>query len=147
MISAYRTWLEHHSYSTQTVRSYLADLNKLLNWASSRRIFLPSTNYDAILSKKVLTDYLASIYQENSYSRHLASLKTFCQFALDQNLIPKDIFPADYHPSRKPASTPVSEPSQLLAEYQQWLNQQHASTSTVRNYLTDLKDYLSFTGD
>ncbi len=136
MLAAFSLWLKNKPYTTHTQRNYLVDIRKFLTWTQSQ----PSSKFN----QKLLISYLSLISQEKSYSRQLASIKLFCQFAKDQNLTASDIFASSLKAITHLGNSEIINQQNLLAEYAHWLKLQKVSKSTLRNYLSDLNDYLNW---
>lgn len=136
MYAAFLLWLKNKPYSPHTQRNYLGDIRKFLFWVESQ----PSSK----ITKKLLTSYFLHIFGEKSYSRQLASIKLFCQFAQDQNLIDSDIFASSLKAMNSSGNSEIINRQSLLAEYNRWLKLQNVADSTLRNYLGDLTDYLDW---
>jgi site-specific recombinase XerD len=145
----FKLWLKAKNYSESTSRNYLADLGKYLNYVNH----LPqSVSLDPnsptgihIFSPDILSLYVSYLSDKNNSSRYLASLNQFCQFALDQHLISqnplKSTLKQHHHPDNLASETNLNH---LLELYQQHLTNQKISPITIKNYLNDLHQYISW---
>ncbi len=138
----FSSWLNHLNYSTNTIRSYLADVSKFYDYLSTRKSDLLSSKTTHLFTVNLLRNYLSSIYGQNNYNHQIASLRLFCQFCQDQSLLPADTFTKAYQPLPQGGNSEKSTIDTVLAEYKQFLQLQKASPNTIRNYLADIKDYL-----
>jgi len=145
----FKLWLKAKNYSDSTSRNYLADFGKYLNYVNH----LPQTvSLDPahppgihIFSPDILSLYVSYLSDKNNAGRYLASLNQFCQFALDQHLISqnplKTVLKQHHHPENLASDTNLNR---LLELYQQHLINQKTSPVTIKNYLNDLHQYISW---
>lgn len=129
-IETYTSWLANQKYQTNTIRNYLLDL----------KIFLKKVNN--ILSSESITNFIASDSGQNNHSRHLASISKFCQFTLDQQLITSNPFSLAKKHAINPAET--RDLDLLLSQFAQSLAREQKSPTTIKNYLGDIRQYISF---
>ncbi len=130
ILNSYRLWLKQHSYSPATVRNYLADAKK----------YLISQNFDGnfshIFSLTCFSSYLSDLNDDSNYKRFLASLRVFCQFALDQSYITTN--PLNHFQK----NSQTTNQNELISQFKDYLIAQHFSSSTIKNYLNDIQNYL-----
>lgn len=126
----YRSWLISQKYQTNTIRNYLLDLKFFLTTATD------------ILSPESITSFITQDSTQNNHSRHLASISKFCQFALDQQLISTNFFSLAKKNSQSPL--PTRDLDLLMSQFAQNLNREHKSPITVKNYLSDIRQYIHF---
>ena len=139
----FKSWLIHRNYSASTIKNYLADINKFFNYIENCNLKIE--NSDDIFSIELISSYLSSLTDKLNYKRYLASLKKFCQFALDQKVI-------SANPIKKvlnPTATNNVKPNQhqtdkLINQFSIYLKNQHKSTSTIRNYQVDIQQFLNW---
>ncbi len=129
-LETYSSWLVLQKYQTNTVRNYLLDLKMFLE------------NSKNILSSPSITDFIASDSTQNNHARHLASISKFCQFALDQQLITENFFSLAKKHAQNPS--PTRDLNRLLSQFAQSLAREHKSPTTIKNYLGDIRQYISF---
>ncbi len=98
------------------------------------------------ITPKLLKKYSAylssSDLAKSTVKRRLSTVRIFCQFLLDQNLIKSD-------PSielENPSDTDPKEEkiSQLTTDFRRHLKNQGASENTIKNYLADARSYLEW---
>jgi site-specific recombinase XerD len=134
---SYGSWLSSHHYSSATIRNYLVDLNKFI-------LFCQDSKF-TFLSEEILIEYLTSLSGDNNQKRYLASLNTFCQFAVDQQLINTNYLVKIRRKIRQNTQiTQLEELSNLSHIFSDHLQQQHHSPSTIRNYINDINQYISW---
>jgi site-specific recombinase XerD len=128
-IGSFRLWLQNKNYSGSTVRNYLVDINK----------YLATT--DSPFSQASLTTYLQSISTDPNLPRTLSSLNKFCQFAYSQNIISENpLKPA----AKQLKTTPTITIDMVVSDFQEYLTKHNSSQSTIRNYINDLHQYISW---
>lgn len=123
---SFKTWLENKSYSSSTIRNYLSDISRYTNKATGD-IFSPDT----------VSSYLSTLPKDSNYSRYLSSLSKFFQYALDQNLVKVD-------PLKQAQKVKKPSLDNVLTNYETYLTKKHFSTSTIRNYLNDLRQFIDW---
>jgi site-specific recombinase XerD len=145
----FKLWLKAKSYSDSTARNYLADFGKYLNYVNHlpQTVSLDSNSPSGIhiFSSNILTLYVTYLTGKNNAGRYLASLNQFCQFALDQHLISqnplKSILKLQHHPDNSGTDHNLDH---LIDLYQQHLTNLKSSPVTIKNYVNDLHQYISW---
>ncbi len=95
-----------------------------------------------VLDSKSITDFIINNSSQNNHSRHLVSISKFCQFALDQQLITENFFSLAKKHAQNPS--PTRDLNLLLSQFAQSLTRDHKSPTTIKNYLGDIRQYISF---
>ena len=141
----FKIWLAHQGYSESTARNYLADLGKYLEYINHLpqviSLNIPSSPEPVeghILSPTIVGLYVAYLSGKMNSPRYLASLNKFCQFALDQQLISQNPLKTVHRSPRQPELT------DLVTLYETHLIKHNTPTSTIRNYINDLNQYISW---
>ena len=134
MTEGFSHWLSAKSYSSSTIRNYLSDINRYFQFIENCKLKIENLNP---FSPDSISAYLETIKSDSNYSRYLSSLSKFFQYALDQNLVKTD--PLKQAQKVKKPSIDI-----IVANYQSFLTKKHFSTSTIRNYLNDLRQYIDF---
>lgn len=138
----FHSWLQNKGYSQSTCRNYLVDLGKYLNYVNrlpqTVSLDIDDSSVVHFLSPEIISLYVSYLSDKSNSSRYLASLNRFCQFAVDQHLISQNPF--------KKISRPTSTPDlkELVKTYQQYLQTKNTPLSTIRNYINDLRQYISW---
>ena len=142
----FKLWLQNRNYTTSTVRNYLADLGKYLSYVHHLpqvvSLDITSKTTVHILSPQIISLYVSYLSGKTNSRRYLASLNLFCQFALDQHLISQNPLKAALHTPAQSGSN-VSLDT-LVNLWEKTLNHQQASPSTIKNYINDLNQYISW---
>lgn len=146
-ISSFKSWLQNKNYSDATIRNYLVDLGKYLNYINQlpQTISLnpnPEFVKGHILSTDIISLYVSYLSGKTNAPRYLASLNQFCQFAIDQGLISHNPLRSVRADSHIRSSSPSLE--SLVTLYQQHLIKHNSSPFTVKNYINDLNQYISW---
>lgn len=129
-IEAYSSWLISQKYQINTVRNYLLDLKIFLEQSSN------------VLSPDSITNFIANDSKQNNHSRHLASISKFCQFTVDQQLISENPFVIAKKNIKKQNIT--YDLNLLLTQFAQSLAREGKTSSTIKNYLGDIHQYIHF---
>ncbi|HPT66160.1 MAG TPA: site-specific integrase [Candidatus Woesebacteria bacterium] len=132
---SYQNWLLSKSYSDATIRNYLTDLRKYFLFTNQSEDQLT----DQIFDQDNLISYFQNINQDQNYKRFLASLSKFFQFALDQHLISENPF------SNALKIQPETNLQEVIDQYQQQLEANKFSISTIRNYINDIQQFINWT--
>lgn len=136
----FHSWLKNRNYSSSTIKNYLADISKFESFINTS---YPQTQDPFDVS--LISNYLSSLTGKSNYTRYLASLKKFCQFALDQKVISANPIKKALNPSIKnPIKKDQTQVDSILNQFSIYLKNQHKSASTVRNYLVDIQQFLNW---
>lgn len=122
---SFKSWLQNKKYNSTTIRNYLSDLNKYFEFAKNKNIF----------DEFIISSYISQISKENNFSRQLASLNKFCQFAIDQKLI-------SFNPLKRTNNS--SSLNSIIQQYQSFLFKKKFTPSTIKNYINDIQQYINF---
>lgn len=141
LLPTFRLWLTQKHYSDSTVRNYLVDAGKYVDFATQNS---PSKLTDEIhfFSPALLTSYIQYLSTQNNSSRYLASLNLFCQFAVNQNYISQNPLASIRH--KLDQSHPKSTVDDLMTAFHNYLTQHHHTPATIKNYQSDLDSYFSW---
>lgn len=138
----FQSWLINRNYSTSTVKNYLSDINNYLSFIKNRH---QTIQIKEIFNQQTISSYLTTITDKSSYKRYLASLNKFCQFALDQQIIStnpvKKLLKISQAKYKQDLPTNTKDISDQFALF---LKQQNKSNSTIKNYLVDINQFLSW---
>jgi len=88
-------------------------------------------------------DYLSSKeIAKSTVKRKLATLRTFCQFCLNQKILTVDPSLQVRNPQK---SVPVDQESnKIIDDFSAWLKANNRSKNTIKNYAADVKGYLNW---
>ena len=145
----FKLWIKTKNYSDSTSRNYLADFGKYLNYVNHlpQAVSLdPNTPTGVhIFSPEIISLYVTYLTGKNNAGRYLASLNLFCQFALDQHLISRNPLKSVLKQKRHPSNLATNDNlKNLTSLYQQHLTSHKIAPATIKNYLNDLRQYISW---
>ena len=136
----FRSWLLHRNYSASTIKNYLADIGKFETFINATN---PQTSSPFDID--LISNYLVDINNKTNYKRYLASLRKFCQFALDQKVISTNPIKKALNPNVKDIIKPYQDQTnQIINQFSIYLKNQHKSASTIKNYLVDIQQFLTW---
>lgn len=136
----FKSWLKLRNYSASTIKNYLADLRKFQDFIAINN---PRANNP--FSSTLISNYLSSLTDKSNYKRYLASLNKFCQFAIDQRVISTNPVTKALNPTTPKSIKPHQQQiTQLLNQFSLYLKKHHKSSSTVKNYLVDIHQFLNW---
>ena len=98
-------------------------------------------NQTDLFSPETLKSYIVNLESDPNLGRYLSSLNKFCQFALDQQLITSNPIK---HILRQLQSPPKTNLDDLLKQYQTYLTKKNKTPVTIKNYINDIRQYISF---
>lgn len=133
-LDSFRLWLLGKNYNSNTVKNYIADVNKYIQYINPRSI-------SDIFSEKNLTSYLLFIISQKNSHRYLTSLTRFTQYASDQNIIRPDLFKKikdEFYYKRNTSLDPI------LHTYQKYLSYKNMSLPTIKNYINDIHQFIGW---
>jgi len=125
------------SLNPSSIKNYLSDINQFLTWLSQ-------SLQEPIIKPQHITAAVIKHYQQHpdpttpitTINRRLSSLRRFGHFLLTSGL-------TDTNPCSQIISlTPPSTQTQVINQFKHFLNSEQLSPSTVKNYLSDLNQYL-----
>lgn len=128
VIPSFKAYLQSRNYSISTIKNYIADLGKYFS-------VFPTFSTDSLII------FLRKLSASPNYPRTLASLRLFCQFALDQQHL--TVNPLK-NALKIVSATPQLNLNQIITEYTKYLTTHQASDSTIKNYINDVNQYISW---
>lgn len=135
---SFKSYLQSKNYSDSTIRNYLVDTNKFLDFIGHLSLEIGH------LDNSVIQNYLSSIAPDPNFARYVSSLNKFFQFALDQNLISQNPLKKILKNLDNPPRSEIRDLKSILRLYQQQLETKKFSISTIRNYINDIQQYINF---
>jgi len=139
----FRSWLINRNYSASTQKNYIADITNFFAYVSQSN---PQVNkIEDIFSQDIILPYISTLTNKTNYKRYLASLNKFCQFALDQKIISTNPIKRIQHGcTSKYLANNQTNSKHITDQFAIYLKQQHKSNSTIKNYLIDVNQFLSW---
>ena len=131
------------SLTEQSIKNYVSDINIFIDWLAG------NLQEDEIRPEHI-TAVNISAYRESLNNsrqplavknRYLSSLRRFGDFLFVTKLCPTN--PAAHLSNADPAAAATST-KQILAAFKHDLNKQNLNPGTIKNYLSDVKQYLKW---
>jgi len=147
----FKLYLQIQRVSPVTVKNYLVDINHFLEWLAQKTGIKHQIVGKAIFglfTEETLNEYKADLLQSrtplSTLNRRLSALRKFGQFGLSQGWLtanPADkIINADSGQIVKDKDANI----QILGNFQKHLEKEKVSPLTIKNYLSDLRHFLSW---
>lgn len=145
VIEEYRSLLLK-SHSPVTIKNYISDIYHFVNWFAN--YYSHQFQLD-LLSKTSISEYkrlrgsknLAhdDSLSQSSISRHLSSLRSFCAYLYENDLI-------DINPFEELASEANDQSQDIwrLSEFKQFLKDKQSSDLTVKYYINDIQGFRTW---
>jgi site-specific recombinase XerD len=150
---SFRNFLNTENVSNITVRSYVSDARFFFNWYLSflkKNLNLDSNlDFSLVLkyiNSKVLEVYKNFLLEENlpvkSINRKYSALRKLGSFCLSQRYISENVFE-----NLKTISSHTSFPENIyhLEQFRHYLSQKHTSKSSIKGYLSDIRQFILWT--
>jgi len=156
----YQSFLEQHfvaflteqGASEKTRNNYRSDLRHFLAWTTltiaSRRFQRPSSHQELLgsISPDLLQNYKFYLIKNNvptaTINRRLSTIRMFFRCCLSYGWTANN--PTVTITNIAHAPHPQDQTKQILAQWKKDLDQQGASKSTIKNYVTDVRKFLEF---
>ena len=152
----FSTYLKLQGASSVTCRNYLVDINHFLGWLELkiRGLNLPLFEDETKLISLYFTEEFISEYKRfllsnslpfSTVNRRLSTLRTFGRFCLSQAWISEN--PAKRVPNVTLGQTTNNkqQSEEILEEFKRHLEEEKNSTNTIRNYLSDIRAFFTWT--
>lgn len=153
--NSFKTYLKVKGASQNTVKNYLADLNHFLAWLEltlrGQNIAL-DRSLPELFSRYFEPNYLAKyknyLVQNQlpvaTVNRRLSTLRTFGGFCLSQAWIRENPAKKVRNVSLGLKTEDRSQKTEVLEEFKRHLENEKASPMTIKNYLADIKNFLTW---
>ncbi|MGA2911656.1 MAG: site-specific integrase [Candidatus Levyibacteriota bacterium] len=140
LLNLFKTYLfsQEDKSSKVTVKNYLSDINHFIHWYENT--FTKSFNPKEI-SSLTLNDYRASCSQAfspSSLERHFSSLRKFFKFLLIESKISLNPFEI------KNLKLEAQHDPWHIKDFKDFLYVSNASHLTIKNYLIDIKQFITW---
>lgn len=153
--NSFKAYLKVKGASQNTIKNYLADLNHFLAWLEltlrGQNIAL-DRSLPELFSRYFEPNYLAKyknyLVQNQlpvaTVNRRLSTLRTFGGFCLSQAWITEN-------PAKKLTNVSLGlktedgrQKTKMLEEFRKSLEEEKASPMTIKNYLSDIRNFLTW---
>jgi len=153
----FKNYLQIEKASSVTAKNYLADINHFLEWLAQKtgiKHQIVGKGIFGLFTQQTLNEYKTDqLTQKTPFStlnRRLSALRKFGQFGLKQGWLTEN-------PANKIANLHLRGVkahlegvstqdylSEVLEDFQKQLEKEKVSSSTIKNYLSDLKHFLGW---
>ncbi len=150
LLSSFTVYLQELGVSPLTIKNYKSDLNHFSAWLilKVRSLGISAEKLSECLpfiSKKISVDY-RNFLMENSVphitiNRRLSSLRHLAKFLVSSQILDFDFM--DELPNLD-FSSKRSNPFSIIGEFEKHLATEKASESTIKNYLSDIRHFLTW---
>lgn len=148
----FKMYLENKDYGSATVKNYLADLKSFLSWDAENFEAIHDMHsivesMEILLSNEHLEEYVESLRLSGkpivTINRYMSSLRKFCSFCISQGWLITNSAKKVDNLNKKPTDIAIQQA--LISSFQKELTRQKMSTSSLKNYLMDAREYLHIT--
>src|SRR3989344_3903357 len=133
IITDFSEFLTSSQVSFNTHKNYLSDIRYFFRWLGNQNLPLSPETLDHYHS------HLSTSQSVATANRRLSSLRKLYQYALSSQLISTN--PSFHLQNFSPPAT--SHAIQLLRHFQYQLKSEGATSSTIKNYSSDIRSFLS----
>ena len=147
LIDQFRNYLYDQNLSDISVKNYISDINKFINWIKIKTGKEPDFSHLTSQQFNNYNQYLLKVNLPNlTVKRYLSSLRKFGQFLKD-NKKTKTNLAVNLLASTQTTPTAGSiDIKKLTDEYGKYLISQKLSPVTIKNYLADTSQFLIWLG-
>ena len=147
-LQSFNLWLSQKGYSDSTIRNYIVDINKYIEYIRQKYSTEPdgdSLLYRQLFSSDYLSEFIDQIYRNKNSQRYLASLNLFCQFGVDQQLISSNpITKLRRKINQNQQPDPIKELQKLSSDFSDYLSAHSQNQTTIKNYINDINQYINW---
>ncbi len=150
-LTTFKHFLHAEKISKGSIRSYLSDIRFFFSWLKKflkeNHLFSSSLSQTlSLISPKVLSVYQAFLFSQqtpvSTINRRFSSLRKFGNFCQSQNWTNLNPFDALRNISQNDKNQPESY--YRLKDFRLYLWQNQASQSTIKNYLSDVRQFIDW---
>ncbi len=153
---SFATYLKIQGLSPVTIKNYLSDLNHFLAWTE---LYFKARNYpfsaepqntSRFFRQELVEKYRHYLTGNNlpssTVNRRLSTLRALARFSLAENWIKEDplLRVNNLMPVQRAKSQTKNKSGVLMEEFRLYLENQKTSKNTIKNYLCDIRAFLSF---
>jgi site-specific recombinase XerD len=158
LLKLFKNFLYAEKISKGSVRSYLSDIRFFLCWfetflKENHLLTIDFLQSLSLITPKVLESYKASLLTQqtplSTINRRFSSLRKFGNFCQSQGLLiypeqDRGMSPFDALRNISEDDKKLSEQRYRLKEFRLYLWQNQASQSTIKNYLSDIRQFIQW---
>lgn len=152
ILTTFSSYLKTTGASPSTGKNYVSDLRSFLVWLISRLseqgLTFRTSSYELLsyVNAEIIANYIDSLEKNGAkdptVSRKIASFKKFFDFAANQGWIPHHILKSITYP--KAFSEKRIDSKKVLDEFEEFLRRDGMSLFSRKNYLGDVKQFLTW---
>ncbi|MBI3290634.1 site-specific integrase [Candidatus Microgenomates bacterium] len=141
IIRGFEIKLRTSSLSEKTIRNYLSDVAHFSSWVIT---LLGTSEFTSHLTPTIIEKYKSSSLEAavpaRTINRRLSAIRLLGKYLQENGFLSQN-------PAQSVANVEVSDADtheQLLAEFKKHLEEQKVSQKTIRNYVSDVRNFLDF---
>jgi len=147
----FKLYLQIQKVSPVTVKNYVVDVNHFLEWLAQKTGIKHQIVGKAIFglfTEETLNEYKADLLQSrtplSTLNRRLSALRKFGQFGLQEGWLTENPANKIANADSDSLSKNKDQNVKVLLEFQKQLEKEKISLLTTKNYLSDLRHFLSW---
>jgi len=153
--NSFKAYLKVKGASPNTIKNYLADLNHFLAWLEltlkGQNIALDRSLPELFIryfEPNYLAKYKNYLVQNQlptaTVNRRLSTLRTFGSFCISQAWITENPAKKVRNISLEQKTVDSRQKTEILEEFKKSLEEEKASPFTIKNYLADIRNFLTW---
>lgn len=146
----FRQHLKTQKISPVTIKNYVADIRNFLDWLATKtgiKYQVAGKSIFGLLTQETIEEYKADLIAKStppsSINRRLSALRKFSQFGISHGWLVKNEA-SRVRNLQSPLEGRQSPNEKVLAEFKKHLEAEKVSQITIKNYLSDLRHFLSW---
>mgnify|MGYP001566905841 CR=1 FL=1 len=147
----FKIYLKTQKISSITAKNYLTDINHFLEWLAQKTGIHHQIAGKAIFglfTKETLNEYKSDQLAEgtplSTINRRLSALRKFGQFGRQQGWIAENPAEKVENATLVQTTNNKQQSERALVDFQKHLAKEKVSPITIKNYLSDLRHFLSW---
>ncbi len=142
----FKNYLKTQKVSSVTIKNYVADINNFFNWLEKKtqiKYQVAGTAVLGLFTKETIEEYKNDQDAPlSTINRRLSALRKFGSFIQAQGWINNN--PALEITNSENQKIRKEIPKDILIDFKQDLEKENISAVTIKNYLSDLRHFLSW---
>lgn len=126
--------------SGKTLRNYRADLRHFLTWSNHIDDIIP--HFTGLLVANYKSHHIENKIPEGTTNRRLSTLRNFGKFLVRTSLITES--PAQLLNNLSKIETVEQKQMSILEEFEKHLKEEGVSKVTLKNYVSDVRQFLAW---
>lgn len=126
--------------SGKTLRNYRSDLSHFLSWSNHAEDIVP--HFTGLLVANYKSHHIENKIPEGTTNRRLSTLRNFGKFLVKTGLIAEN--PAQLLNNLAKIETVEQKQISILEEFEAHLKDEGVSRVTLKNYLSDVRQFLAW---